>query len=835
MCLFSIVQIDLSQRGLQASDARLVKMALLQNSGLVALKLGYNNLCDEGVIILASGVATHKSLEALDLGFNNFGDVGCTALANALDKSRTINGRNNGNGLGTLETLFVAGNVIGEAGALAISKVIWKGCSLKRLNITGNRLGPDGVKALTEAVTEDEIRRRNQDNIHSETNHNAPTNHEHDEKSAGGVQELYLAGTSMGMGGCKAVSRLLSNTTLIRVLSLADCGIGDDDLVTLATGVKANRERLLLESLQLSFNNITSRGLESLMNSIWGSQTLKELRLDNNQIGDRGAHHVAAILPYVKTLELVDVGFNSIKSQGMRTLMKVVAETQHLLSLSVSGNPIDTNAAKAVAYALAYNGSLKSLYVVHCSVDREGQRHIAAGVVSNSRTALRKLFGFSLGRKSMFGDVGSWHGQSQSNSRLIAALFLLTAVIVTIGFPSPLEHWTNSQVLNFVRMMWDKAKQDEPTEEDQLDPLHFLQGDALSPSQAIQKFSGRPLQAAVVVEVAKQAFNALVEDGVDVFSRRASSHVSFDSPLADEFMVEDINGTLSKSTTISEANQDDDNEDVLIASNQTRSFVADPEPPLKVDLPDPNRRGRIVEWLCTNMRHLNELGQLPFNSSELWRLHQHYFTPVVNESGGRVVPSSEDDSVEESRIVFSVPEVSRGTSKHSGSSSHSAQLSEDHLMMIPISDPTLPASPLGPTSLPLLKRKVSYRFLGDAELFSQPRFATIHHAPKHHHQQLASVSKMIEEGPTVPSMPRKTKRARRNRTRISFVPRIKAKLDSYLDVCHEKALATMRQLYFVEQALLSGNINPIDPATTPRTHLCGVLATEAEMILIDML
>lgn len=373
--------------------------------------------------------------------------------------------------------------------------------------------------------------------------------------------------------------------------------------------------------------------------------------------------------------------------------------------------------------------------------------------------------------------------------------------------------------------MWDKDKQDDepPAEEDQLDPLHFLQGDAVTSSQAAQKFTGRPLQAAVVVEVAKKAFNALVEDGVDVFSRRPS-HVSFDSPLADEIMVEDVNGPITMNNTADSA-QDDDAEDAL-ASNQARSFVADPEPPRMMELPDPNRRRRIVEWLCINMRHLNELGQQPFSSAELWRLHQHYFTPVVNESGGRLlVPSPEDGSVEESRVVFSVPEVSRGTAKHSGSS-HSTQLSEDH-MMIPISDPTLPASPQGPTSLPLLKRKVSYRFLGDAELLSQPRLTV---QPK-----LASVSKMIEEGPTVPSMPRKTKRARRNRTRISFVPRIKSKLDSYLDVCHEKALATMRQLYFVEQALLSGNINPIDPATTPRTHLCGVLASEAEMILIDML
>ena len=60
-------------------------------------------------------------------------------------------------------------------------------------------------------------------------------------------------------------------------------------------------------------------------------------------------------------------------------------------------------------------------------------------------------------------------------------------------------------------------------------------------------------------------------------------------------------------------------------------------------------------------------------------------------------------------------------------------------------------------------------------------------------------------------------------------------LDShYLDVCHEKALLLMRQLYFVEGALLNGDV--FGESTTPReTHLRGVLAIEAEMIVVDII
>ena len=140
----------------------------------------------------------------------------------------------------------------------------------------------------------------------------------------------------------------------------------------------------------------------------------------------------------------------------------------------------------------------------------------------------------------------------------------------------------------------------------------------------------------------------------------------------------------------------------------------------------------------------------------------------------------------------------------------------------------------------MLKRKVSYRFLGDAAMHqpgslqqpppSNPWGSAFGGGGSH----VGSVAKMIQEGPSGHSLPPKNKKARRNRTRISFLPRIKAKLDSYLDVCHEKALITMRQLYYVEQAILSGRVNPLEEGT-PTTHLSGALATDAETVVVDMM
>lgn len=811
----SLAKIDLSQRGLHPSDARLVKMALLNNASLTVLKLGYNNLGDKGVEMLVAGIAQHHSLRSLDLGFNNIGDEGCRALTTALEEAA----RRNGN-FGTLQTLYLAGNLIGEDGAMALAGVIQKGNSLRKLYLTGNRLGPYGVKAITEAAIEDELRwHHTEKDTEGGLSHNPvaeqlrvdSTNQLHNNSMAVcnqqnhievaqeervGMQQLFLGGTGLESAGCHAVARLLERTSRLRVLSLPNCEIHDEEVGLLASSIKANRERIPLESLQLSFNCITSKGLEYLMNAIWGSQTIKDLRFDNNEIGDRGAQQLSAVLPYLKKLETLDVGFNRIKATGMKSLMKAVAETQQLLSLSLSGNAIDTSAAKAVAYALAYNKSLKSLFLIHCSIGHEGKRHISAGAVSNSRTSLREISGFLLG-----------------------------PVIVTLGFPPALEHWTNEQVLNFIHLMWNKKNVEaENSEERILDPLNFLPG---SSDDVPQNRSG-PLDASIVVDVARRAFEALVENGVDVFSRQPGHpNPQFDFLIArDKIIVESIDGIreeleddtcASWGSTVVES----------ILSKQARSFVAPPEtsPSLSHSLADPSRKKRIVEWLCSNIQHLNKLTQVPFNSTDLWKLHHHYFTPVVNESGG---PSQYPSNGTVGRYVSSVPEVSRGSSTDGAVNSTIGNSADQ--FMDPVGDSSLPVSSPVVSSLPILKRKVSYHFLGEAVISQSQNLQA-----RQQNSNLKCVSKMIEDGLTGHSLPPKNKRARRNRTRISFLPRVKRQLDSYLDVCHEKALITMRQLFYIEQAILQGNVNPIDPVTAPRAHLCGSLATDAETIVIDMI
>jgi hypothetical protein len=399
----------------------------------------------------------------------------------------------------------------------------------------------------------------------------------------------------------------------------------------------------------------------------------------------------------------------------------------------------------------------------------------------------------------------------------------LLAVVEKLGFPEALKHWNNEQVMNFIHLMYDKHDgKDEDRQlaaQRELDPLSFLPGDDEDISSAVRP---KPLEAHLVVEIAKNTYTRLLANGVDVFSRRVVEP-SFGSPLARDTILLETGASALTINDSSVQNGSGFTQNTGLPVNQARSFVAPPESTAtakKTEMPDPARKQRIVEWLCTNIEHLNELAQLPFSSRELWRLHQHYFTPVVNECGGAITQAG-------SGAVSSVPE---GMREYQGSAVTPSL--ESCSEASPVSDPAFQGSPVAPASLPMLKRKVSYRFLGDAAMTShqsrvEPKLDNL--------LQNGSIAKLIEDGHTGHSLPPKTKRARRNRTRISFVPRIKAKLDSYMDVCHEKALITMRQLYFVEQAILKGQVNGLEASPQPRIHLSGVLASEAEMIIVDMI
>jgi len=337
----------------------------------------------------------------------------------------------------------------------------------------------------------------------------------------------------------------------------------------------------------------------------------------------------------------------------------------------------------------------------------------------------------------------------------------------------------------------------------------------------------------------KHAFESLGENGCELFLRyRRTREPQFESPLAEDAIMIEAKDENNHFDNGQDKNPDSSREKIVLNDTsydcQThkgldhQSSEAFPSTPSPLCLPE--RKRKIVEWLCHNIHHLNELSQLPFVSPELLRLHHHFFTPSI-----------QNNLCEEEDLLFNRADgVSNSTTSNQ---QVDAIYSEPFIMsqsvhsyeeQIRISEPTLNASQQYASgyagALPMLKRKVSYRFLSDTTLPSK----TVNDSTSRK-ENGGSVSKLIADV-SGNSMQPKSKRARRNRTRISFVPRIKEKLDSFLETDHLKALNFMRQLQFVEKSLLSNMIYeyPSEDLNS-NDYLAGIIAADAEMILLDMI
>jgi len=742
--------IDLSRRGLGKEDAELICTTLRCNPQIAILKLCYNNFGDKGTSIIASGCAKegrhHQNLTVLDLGFNCVGDEGCTALS-----LHTVVGNH------TLRNLFLSGNHITQKGAMALASAILHGCSLSRINLSSNNLGPDGINVLSQSIREVETRVKlllqRQGGIKIGYNIKPVT-----------IEELNVDNVSMLPRGFDALANMILTNSNLKTISLANNDLHDNDLALLSQSLTQNKE-IPVESLVLSFNKFTCVGVECLMNAVWGSQTLKTIKLDNNNMQDRGAQLFSVVLGSIK-LEVLDVSFNKISTVGVKAIMKSLSENDSLKRLALCGIPMDQNASKAVSYALAYNQSLQRLNIDSCSVGYSGQRHIVAGIVSNQYTQLQVVTGFPL-----------------------------APITMTLGLPQLPKEWGNDRVLGFVRFMWSHWKSTKTVE-----PLKDIDKE--------KDLSRGPAPPSMVAASAKRAFGSL--------SKSEESRIAFQNELQNQI---GDNPIVAPDTTILVRSRSGQNLQIpRWGEEQINEIVLDPEannvqqdklwnssetdsferssctgssflsfqnaPAFEVE-----RRNRSLIWLRSHLQNLTEVGNLPFDDADLWRLHQYFFSPAYN--------ADDNSDTEPLKSIHAAGEETKEKNN---------------------TDRSTTAPP--PTPAPSEARKlnigraISFRTLGKAIKNAK--------ATRPNKRSSDEEKMKFDQEPSA-------KRAKNSRPRIAYYPRVKDKLESKDSV---QTLSLLRQLKYVETVMLEGKnvytVREHDEVEFPN-------ATDVEMALLDLL
>jgi len=125
--------------------------ALLAHDQLESLYVDCNRLGDEGVAVLAEGLAANTKLKRLSLASNRIGPEGMRALAVVLAVHPSLTFVNLGWTRATSD-VGEAGNTLGDEGAAVLGELLAGDPVLRALDISRNRIGPDGLDAVCEGL-----------------------------------------------------------------------------------------------------------------------------------------------------------------------------------------------------------------------------------------------------------------------------------------------------------------------------------------------------------------------------------------------------------------------------------------------------------------------------------------------------------------------------------------------------------------------------------------------------------------------------------------------------------------------------------------------------------
>ncbi|WP_031015409.1 hypothetical protein [Streptomyces sp. NRRL F-5727] len=298
---------------------------------------GRVDLCKQGLgpdgaarLLPAAAGSPHAA--HLLLGTNSLGDEGARSVAGVLTAARNT------------------GSPHHDTGTAHHIQTLYLGC---------NRIGPDGVTALADALAEDTT-----------------------------VRALWLKRNPVTATGARTLAGLLRRNSTLRTLDLVNSGIGPE-------GVRLLLDALLdraapLERLFLGGNGLTAADAP-LLAALLRDAGVRELYLPANHLGDEGTAVLAAATDPTRPVRL-GLGGNGIGPDGARALADALdgIETLDLgramseRSLGSPGNTTGDDGARTLAAALP-GSPLRRLELRHTGITGRGAKSLLAALPEGHR------------------------------------------------------------------------------------------------------------------------------------------------------------------------------------------------------------------------------------------------------------------------------------------------------------------------------------------------------------------------------------------------------------------------------------------------------------------
>ncbi|XP_078594475.1 uncharacterized protein LOC144872291 [Branchiostoma floridae x Branchiostoma japonicum] len=184
-------------------------------------------------------------------------------------------------------------------------------------------------------------------------------------KNVPGLRALHLPNANLTPSSIKPLVQGFCHMSLLEELDLTENReLGDDGMKVLQAGLSSVPHLTVLrlggEHL-LGAVSMTAVGMASMAPYMRHLAVLRELDISYNQIGDKGLDSLANVLPTFTAMQVLDLRRTNITTNGMRQLAPVLRKLPALIKLDVSLDRIDDSGLECLADVLPCLPAMKEL------------------------------------------------------------------------------------------------------------------------------------------------------------------------------------------------------------------------------------------------------------------------------------------------------------------------------------------------------------------------------------------------------------------------------------------------------------------------------------------
>ena len=281
----------------------------------------------------------------------SLGEQGCKYLNQVLGKFK-------------IQYLDFSFSKIGNNGLNFIVESIKINNSLRKINISDNYLGNDGIKQLTENLNKN-ILFLDISNNHFEPN---ACSYLSNYLSESKIEKLIMSNNKIKLVGIKELFPGLEKCINIKYINLRGNDLEEQCCKIISDFLKLNHSII---KLNLSKNKIDAKGMNELVDGLIVNDSIKELNLQNNLLDDFCGKVTSRLLIESNSLEKLDLSNNKIKEIGCLEISKGLLSSNKLTHFSISSNDIGNLGASYLLKALEENNIIKFLNLSSNSLDND--------------------------------------------------------------------------------------------------------------------------------------------------------------------------------------------------------------------------------------------------------------------------------------------------------------------------------------------------------------------------------------------------------------------------------------------------------------------------------